>query len=100
MVCSYADSFSHADLKNRWSEAKHERHCVQDEVGRSRLLYYSCHSDFHRDLYRPVYLSRNGLSREKMTKRSTKNRKTRARLLDTAGKLFRSQGFHATGLDQ
>ena len=35
-----------------------------------------------------------------MTKRSTKARKTRTRLLDTAGKLFRSQGFHATGLDQ
>jgi len=35
-----------------------------------------------------------------MTKRSTKTRKTRTRLLDTAGKLFRSQGFHATGLDQ
>ena len=35
-----------------------------------------------------------------MTKRSTKNRKTRTRLLDTASKLFRSQGFHATGLDQ
>jgi TetR/AcrR family transcriptional regulator, lmrAB and yxaGH operons repressor len=35
-----------------------------------------------------------------MTKRSTKTRKTRARLLDTASKLFRSQGFHATGLDQ
>src|SRR5690348_2501794 len=35
-----------------------------------------------------------------MTKPSTKTRKTRTRLLDTAGKLFRSQGFHATGLDQ
>jgi TetR/AcrR family transcriptional regulator, lmrAB and yxaGH operons repressor len=40
------------------------------------------------------------MSREKMTKRSTKNRQTRMRLLDTASKLFRSQGFHATGLDQ
>ena len=35
-----------------------------------------------------------------MTKRAIKNRKTRTRLLDTASKLFRSQGFHATGLDQ
>ena len=35
-----------------------------------------------------------------MTKRANKNRKTRTRLLDTASKLFRSQGFHATGLDQ
>jgi TetR/AcrR family transcriptional repressor of lmrAB and yxaGH operons len=35
-----------------------------------------------------------------MTKPSIKTHKTRVRLLDTASTLFRSQGFHATGLDQ
>ena len=35
-----------------------------------------------------------------MMKRSAKTQKIRTRLLDTASKLFRAQGFHATGLDQ
>jgi AcrR family transcriptional regulator len=35
-----------------------------------------------------------------MQKRSTKTATTRTRLLDTAGQLFRCQGFHATGLDE
>jgi TetR/AcrR family transcriptional regulator, lmrAB and yxaGH operons repressor len=35
-----------------------------------------------------------------MAKRSTKTAQTRTRLLDTAGQLFRAQGFHATGLDE
>ncbi len=35
-----------------------------------------------------------------MAKRSTKTVQTRTRLLDTAGQLFRAQGFHATGLDE
>ena len=35
-----------------------------------------------------------------MQKRSTKTATTRMRLLDTAGQLFRCQGFHATGLDE
>jgi TetR/AcrR family transcriptional repressor of lmrAB and yxaGH operons len=35
-----------------------------------------------------------------MQKQSTKTATTRTRLLDTAGQLFRCQGFHATGLDE
>jgi TetR/AcrR family transcriptional repressor of lmrAB and yxaGH operons len=35
-----------------------------------------------------------------MAQRSTKTAQTRTRLLDTAGQLFRAQGFHATGLDE
>ena len=35
-----------------------------------------------------------------MQKRLTKTATTRTRLLDTAGQLFRCQGFHATGLDE
>lgn len=35
-----------------------------------------------------------------MMKRAIRTAKTRTRLLNTAGELFRSQGFHATGLDQ
>jgi TetR/AcrR family transcriptional regulator, lmrAB and yxaGH operons repressor len=35
-----------------------------------------------------------------MAKQSTKTLQTRTRLLDTAGQLFRAQGFHATGLDE
>ena len=35
-----------------------------------------------------------------MQKRPTKTSITRTRLLDTAGELFQSQGFHATGLEE
>jgi TetR/AcrR family transcriptional repressor of lmrAB and yxaGH operons len=35
-----------------------------------------------------------------MQKRSTKTATTRTQLLDTAGQLFRCQGFYATGLDE
>jgi TetR/AcrR family transcriptional repressor of lmrAB and yxaGH operons len=35
-----------------------------------------------------------------MARRATKTAQTRARLLETAGQLFRVQGFHATGLDE
>ncbi len=35
-----------------------------------------------------------------MAKRSKKGSQTRTRLLETAGQLFRVQGFHATGLDE
>src|SRR5271163_1931015 len=40
------------------------------------------------------------MSRSAMGRRSTKITDTRTRVLDTAGQLFRVQGFHATGLDE